>query len=313
MLGLNGRTLGLDIGSGNIKWIVFGGNCIRPVIYNWGMIKTPPGSLRDGRIVDPNGLRKSMDEVLDNSGMKISRASITLSCPEMIIRTLDLPRMQPVEMDGAVRYEAEQYIPVNAEEYIIDYRVIDEQERDGARLTRVLMAAIPSGIVQGYVQLLESLNIKPGVVDFHGNSAARFLSRCHTLNGDGGCVILDIGASSATVSISENGIPLFTRVIQCGGREIYPTAADTFSVSIEDDVYRSIEFYRTKTHSRVSLVTLIGGGSYPEGLSDYFCSRLNLEYGKIDGALPLSFEKTFDSDQLLFYANVLGLAYRRDR
>ncbi|MBA1336996.1 MAG: hypothetical protein HPY66_3432 [Firmicutes bacterium] len=344
--------LGLDIGSSNIKWIVYGGSCKTPVIHNWGMVKTPQDSLRDGRIIDKHGLLEKIKEVLASGEKKISKASITLSCPEMIIRTLELPKMNFREMDSVINYEAEQFIPVNAGEYISDYRIIGEVERDGARLNRVLLAAVPSGIVQGYVELLEGLGVKPGAVDFHGNSAARLLSRYPSVSSDGSFAILDLGASTTTISITEKGIPMFTRVVQNGSEEITRSIANSFNLSIEDgekykilhgrvlnegeepqegmvrdmlegvmpvveylisDVYRSIEFYKTRTGSQINSMALIGGGSYLPGLGEYLSSHLSLEYRRIEGELPLKIKNGFDNDQLLFYANVLGLAYREER
>lgn len=352
MVGLSGKTLGLDIGSSNIKWIVYGRSRKKPVIYNWGLIKTPPDAVRDGRIINRHRLQEMFAELLANNRVKAAKSCVTLSCPEMVIRTVEVPKMGLKELENAIKFEAEQFIPVNAGEYITDYKIIGEIEKDGAKLYRVLLAAVPLSIVQGYIELLESLNIKPGAIDFHGDSSSRFLSKYLPIAKESNYALLDIGASTTTITVAEQGVPVFTRVIQTGSQEITRSIANAFNLSLEDgekykktygrvfledekheddmlgemmagimpvveyllnDVYRSIEFYRTRTNMGIDSIILVGGGSYLKGIDKYFETQLNLRSRRVEGDLPFKVKNAIGDDQLLLFTNVLGLTFREER
>ncbi|HHW02645.1 MAG TPA: type IV pilus assembly protein PilM [Thermoanaerobacterales bacterium] len=349
MFGVGNKILGLDIGSSIIKWIVYSEDKNMPLVYNWGFEKTPYGAVKNGRIFERQILLTKLKEIIVNNGIKVNKASITLSCPEMIIRTVTIPKLKQREIQNVVRFEAEQFIPGNSDEYIIDYKIYGETKENQNDLLKTLIVALPSGIVQNYIELLEDLSIKPLAVDFNGNSACRFLNLFLKNIRDKDYVLIDMGASNTIITIAERGVPVLTRLVQIGSEEMVRTVANSFNLNLEDgekyikthgrvfldneqpedkilwemmtsimptvelllkDIFQSLEFYKSMTKKSIDTTLMIGGGSYLKNIDKYVAQQLSMNILPLKGIFPLKMKKEMQADIVSLFCNVLGLAFR---
>lgn len=349
---LNKKILGLDIGSSSIKWILYGKRGNKLILYDWGISKMPAGWVRDGRMINSNGIASNVSDILKGLRSKVSKVSLSLSCPEMIIRTVYLPKLVPKEMEAVVKYEIEQLIPAGAGEYIADYRILGEEVREGAVQISLLIAAMPSAIVGEYMELFKTLHLKPQFFDFHGNSASRLVNVLKSSQKGDRQLVVDTGASNTTITIVENGAPVFTRLLHNGGDEVTRSIANTFNLTLEDaekqkkthgvvysegqkpedgfaqevarsimptmqqllkDIYRSVEFYRSRSSCDLDSVVIVGGGSRLKGFGGYIASNLGLNEVTINNELPLLNKARLSPGQAAVLANVLGLALRDRR
>lgn len=310
MLKAGGKTLGLDIGSSYIKWIVYRGSTRSPVIFNCGYVPTPAGAVRYGKIIKEDDLREKLREILEINKLKINKASITLLCPKMIIRTMELPPLKPGEMEQVVKHEMEQFISFNVEEYIVDYKILGQVYIKGSKLNRIMLVATPANRIQPYINLLEDLDMEPVIVDFHSNCASRFLCRCQPDLNDCNFALIDIGSTTTTVTIIEKDVPVFTRTIKKGSDEITGSSTDLYDFS---DIYRSLEFYRDKNNKTIHSVMLIGGGSYLKDLDNFLVHQHNLPKHSIIKNAPVKLLKSIPAGQLALFVNVMGLTLRGER
>lgn len=299
---LRNRVLGLDIGSESIKWVLYSGGK-RYVLYDWGISNISAGWVRDGRMVDTAGIASKINGILKGIKGKVSRVSLSLFCPEMIIRTIYLPKLVQKELDRVVKYEIEQLIPSGTGGYTSDYMVLGEEMREGAVQQKVLIAALPSAIVGEYMDLFWDLNLKPQVFDFHGNSVSRVVNMLKNSNKGERQLVVDAGASTTTITFVENGAPVFTRLLQKGG-----DGATQYSEQLFKDIYRSVEFYRSRSGSGLDSVITVGGGSYLKDFGTLIASKLELREVSIADTLPYLAGGRFLPEQAAEYANVLGLA-----
>ncbi len=348
MFAIKQRTLGLDIGCSSVKWILYnsGKKC---TIYNHGILKLPSGWVEDGRIVNPLGLASRLNSVLEGQHGKISGASVTLCCTEMIIRTVYLPRLGPGEMENAVRYEMEYLFPKGIKEYIFDFRVLGEEMREGILQTRVLICGLPLVIAEEYLELLNILNLRPRTFDFHGNSAARVLGVLKEENIGKGQMIIDIGAHITAITFVEKGVPVFARLLKKGGVQITRSIAEAFGIApgdgeklkkefgsvflkgqrpkddkeskieecimpfvqgLLDEINSSVQYYNSRSGHDVGFVLLAGGSSYLKGLRSYITSKTGLREISRSSILSYLNNSGFSAEQLERFINVLGLALR---
>jgi type IV pilus assembly protein PilM len=351
MFGAGNKILGLDIGSSNIKWTVYSEAKNMPTIYNWGLEETPPGAVRNGRILEKQSLLDKLREVIVNNRIKVAKASITLACPEMVIRTVDVPKMKQKEIQNVVKYEAEQFIPGNSDEYIVDYKILGEIKENQNDLFKVLIVAVPSGIIQNYIELLENLSINPRAIDFFSNSTCRFLNNFLRDVKDKNYVLIDVGASNTIITIAEQGVPVLTRLVQIGSEEIARTIANSFNLTLEDgekymkthgrvffdneqpedkflwemmtsimptvelllkNIFQSVEFYKSKTQKSIETVLMTGGGSYLKHIDKYFAQQLSMNILPLKGIFPVKMKNNIPEDIINLFCNVLGLAFREE-
>lgn len=346
------KVLGLDIGSNNLKWIVFSKSKSMPVLHDWGIEETPPDSVSSGRILDKNKLLGKLKEVLEKIGMKIAFASITLACPEMVIRTLNVPKLKQRELQRVVGYEAQQLIPGSSRDYIIDYKILGEETSDTKKgLLTALVAAVPSRIVDSYIEIIENLNIEPLAVDFHSNSACRFINKFLNNAEEKNYILVDLGASNTIITIAEHGMPVLTRIVQIGSEEIIRTLANSFNLTMEDgekyikmygeillddkkskdkkawemmsailptlemlfkDIFQSVEFYKSIAQKPLDAVLAIGGGSGLRYIGTYIAQQLNIDYIPIKGIFPMKIKNDVPAEMINLFCNVFGLAFREE-
>ncbi|HZX45882.1 MAG TPA: pilus assembly protein PilM, partial [Clostridia bacterium] len=299
---LKRKVIGLDIGSSSIKWVLYSSGK-RPDIYDWGICEIPAGWVRDGRILDTAGIALSINGILKGLKGRVSWVALSLSCPEMIIRTVYLPRLVPRELRSAVKYEIEQLMSSVAGQYVSDYMVLGEELREGSVQQKVLIAALPLSIVEKYTKLFRGLNLKPLVFDFHGNCVSRLVGILKNISKGERHLVLDSGASTTTITFVENGAPVFTRILQKGG-----DGATQYSEQLFKDIYRSVEFYRSRSGSGLDSVITVGGGSYLKDFGTLIASKLELREVSIADTLPYLAGGRFLPEQAAEYANVLGLA-----
>ncbi|MCR4430732.1 MAG: type IV pilus assembly protein PilM [Tepidanaerobacteraceae bacterium] len=346
MFGWQNKVLGLDIGSHNLKWIIYTRNKSRPIIHAWGMEKIPADCIINGRILNKDKLLNSLNEVLKKNSIKASFATISLACPEMIVRTVNLPKLNQKELQKVVEYEAEQYIPGSMENYIIDYRILAKENGENKIvLLKVLIVAVPSKIIENYIELIEELNIKPLSVDFHSNSACRFINRFMNNLGEKNYILIDLGSSNTIITIVEHGEPIISRIIQIGSDDILRTLKNTQEnvrkytkkcekVIIGDenpednmkwdemktielllkDIYQSMEFYyQTLTQKPMNNILFIGGGSKLKNIGKYIAQQLNIHNMPFKGIFPMKMKNDMPIDMINLFCNVFGLAFREER
>lgn len=339
------KVLGLDIGSSSIKWIIYGSGK-RCVIYDWGISQLPAGWMQEGKIVDSPGLAMKIKHIIKGSGRTISRASISISSPEMIVRTIYIPRLIPKEIHNVVKYEMEYLIPTDVEKYVFDYKVLGEEMYKGSLQLRVLLCALPLRIIREYLQLLDDLGLRPQNFDFHGNGVSRIVGIPGEHKKSEGQMIVDIGESTTVITFVEKGAPFLIRFLQKGSGEMTHLIAKTFNLTWDEaerwkkdhgsvypteqkpdagvmpevaksitpfleqlleEIHRSGEFYKSRSGHDLNSVTVAGGGSYLKGLSCYIASSLNLTEASFEGMPPLD-RLGFPKDGAARYINVLGLA-----
>jgi type IV pilus assembly protein PilM len=336
MFGFDRRILGLDIGSHSIKWSVFGQRK-RPVILGLGMTRTPEGAITDGCITDRRALADALKQVIRETRMKLSKAYITLSSTGILARTIYLPQMRAAELRNAIYYQAEQLLYNAAKEYITDYRIIGPAERPGYKGIRVLIAGAPADMIEEYVDLIECLGMKPGLVDINGNSAARFLTVVFGELCLNRFAIVDLGASSAVVTIVAQGHPLFMRTVRYGMHwdeqrlAVNPRSCNKGQITfvepytdeqrpsnnslsyIVNEIYRTVEYYRNDSRSDIDRIILVGGLSEAQGIDKDLTAMTGIECTAICRLQSASSVIWVGDKPAALYANVLGLALREGR
>jgi type IV pilus assembly protein PilM len=237
---------------------------------------------------------------------KISSREIGIALPESQVytRAVKFPLLTDSEIASAVRWEAEQYIPIPKEEAIIQHTIIEKQETASPPVTLVLLVAAPKVLVSKYAKVIEMAKLKLVVVETGLMSLTRSLAPDNQTS-----MIVDFGARSTDIAISKNGQLVFSRSIPTAGDAFTRAVAQTLGIegkqaeeykktygltiealdgkvkaaldpifrTVADEMKKAIYFYKTDSKGeKPQGVYLAGGTAAMPGIDSYFSKLLGI-------------------------------------
>ncbi len=230
------NVVAFEIGSKHIKIVEGKYSKDKLSIYKMGQVETPMASIEDGAIIDERALVNTLQVAINQLGIKSKDAVVTSNSSSIIDREIIIPAVDESEMESVIKYEIQQYLPINLDEYIVEYVVIDKLvDSEGPKL-KVNVISYPKDIVNGYYKLIKSLGLNPYVLDVTYNSLKKIVNHTGMIKNGGqtGTVaFVDMGATSINVTIFKRGQLDFTRIIKSGGETIDQALSSRLDMSIK--------------------------------------------------------------------------------
>ncbi len=292
-----GIAVGLDISTGSIKVAELNLTRREPVLTNLGIIMLPEGVVREGEIDDPATVTAYLKELWKQSKIKKRRVTLGISNQKVIVRPMDLPYMPEDELENAVKYQVQEFIPIPIDDAIVDYEVVDEyMTGEDERMQTVLLAAAHREMVNSFLDATLAAGINPAAIELKAFAMARSLVKKEYqfleeegAEPTGSVCLINIGAGICNICVVKEGTPRFVRMLMRGGDfftkllvdhlNISPTEAEEIKGGRSSDananallqreiqafvgeIRRSLEYYISQTQERdLNKVVLSGSGS----------------------------------------------------
>ena len=310
------------------------------VVNGYGSIDLDPGKLQAS--VDDNDayLETNLKSLLvKNIVGRLPSNHIVLSIPtgRTFTHTFSVPLEAEAHLKEAILLEVEQYIPVPADTLYIDHEIV---ERGKENIT-ISLSAAPRKLVDRYVQIIETIGLRPCLVEPSINAVARLLEI--TEEGHLPTVIVDIGAASTDIAVLDGTIRV-TGSTQVGGNTFTLDIAKKLKVPLENahqlkvlsglnagprqqklksaltpsldkvisETRKVIRYYNERLNNQRKLeqVLIVGGGSSMPGIGEYFTNELVMPARVASPWLQLDFGKLAEPAKQFRprYITVAGLA-----
>lgn len=241
MIFLQKTVLGVDIGSFNIKMVEAVSNNGKMEILNYAITRTPENSVNDGKIMDVGKVSSAIEEMLAKNSIKTKSVIGVISSSALITREVNIPKMPESDIEKYIQLDSQQYFPVNLDDYVLDFKILEEVKGMNGNEYITLLAAIPKVIINDYMKTFNKLKLTVEAIDIVPNALSKYLADCLPKKqpagkqGNSGTVaVVDMGAETTTVSIVADGILQFSRTIPSGGNGITQNLATTFSLSASE-------------------------------------------------------------------------------
>ncbi|KKT67845.1 MAG: Type IV pilus biogenesis protein PilM [Candidatus Curtissbacteria bacterium GW2011_GWC1_44_33] len=229
---------------------------------------------------------------------RISSKEVIIALPEtqVFTRTIKFPPLTDQEIVSAVKWEAEQYIPIPISEAIIQHSIIERRENATPPEVAVLLVAAPRNIVEVYVKAVSLAGLNVVAVETELTALARALSPEEQT-----VLLVDFGARSTDIAVVKNGNLSFTRTIPTAGEAFTRAVAQTLGVELSqaeeykraygmsgsqlegkikgaldpvfrmvvDEMKKAIHFYQTEEKGEAPKSVILAGGTagMPEAIS----------------------------------------------
>src|SRR5438132_8823973 len=239
------RVVGLDIGTFAVRAVELSIDGEAKLV-RFGQVVLPRGAVRDGEVVDPEAVSAAIRRLWSEAGFKARRAVMGVANQRVIVRMAEMPAMSEEELAAALRFEAQELIPIPVEDAILDFQVLEHVPgSDNGDRVRILLAAAQQDMVRTHVHAVESAGLRVSMVDVVPFALVRALARPggDVLGSSGRAeAIVCVGAGVTNVVIHENGVPRFVRILLVGGDDITDAIARQLDVDpdIAEDLKRRV-------------------------------------------------------------------------
>ena len=145
--------VGVDIGSSSIKVVELkrsSGNGYE--LEALGVDPIPPDAIMDGVIVSKPAVAEAIDKLFDSHNISNDQVAIFVSGHSVIVKTVRLPAQNEQELDEAIKWEAEQYIPFDISEVNLDYQVVRSMPEE--KKIEVLLVAAKRDQITGHTEVI---------------------------------------------------------------------------------------------------------------------------------------------------------------
>lgn len=236
---LSKSIVSIDIGSYETKVIEAKKNNNNIQVIKTFSILTPEGSYNNGYIKNERLLMEKIKQGLKDNKISSKEAYISIKSTAIITREILFPALSSKEIEGMLKYQLEEYLPMDISRYTVQHKIIGKIFVEGTEKVIVLVVAIPKDIVEKHYFLLNNLNLKPLVMDFQSNSISKILKYSSIINNsepisNNTIAAIDLGHSGTNVSIIKEGVLQTSRVIEIGGEELDNNILSLFEFKREE-------------------------------------------------------------------------------
>jgi len=223
------EALGLEIGAANLKLVELSGN--PPALRALATRPTPPGMLVEGVIAEPQALAQELKELLAEARTKKRYVVTAVPNPSVILRTLQVPKMPPKEMEEAVRWEAERYIPFPIDEVVLDFAPLDPlAEAAEGEQVEVMVGAARQEAVASLLEALRGAGLTPIILDVKPFAGLYPLEAQLSSDPEGISVAVEIGAESTSLVLLKGDRPLAVRILTLSGKDFTEAIGKSFGL-----------------------------------------------------------------------------------
>ncbi len=297
---------GVDIGSHAIKVCQLQRSGDGFALLALGSAVVPPGYVEDGVLQEPDQIGEIIEALFKNLKIKGAKVGISISGYSVIVKKVHMDPMGEEELALHIMEEAEQYIPFDKDDVYMDFQDLKTAVNEDDR-TDVMLVAAKKEVVDGYLDMLYKLKLKPVLVDVDGFALENIWEIAHKTKKN--VALVDIGASKMNINIIADGASVLARDIVVGSSQLTEQIASVCDLEFDEaekikvgliaaedrqpeieeifhstctnwvfEIKKAIDLYvANNPNMPLEQLVLSGGGSKIEGLKEYLGRETGLE------------------------------------
>lgn len=306
-----------------------------PKVYKSFLVSTPEGTLADGEIHATDEFASIIKKGLSEHGVRSKQLVFAVTSTKIATRDVSIPYVKENRIDDVVAANAQEYFPVDLEQYQLAYSVLGT-EGEGKEPTRykLQVLAAPNSVLKGYFDLASKLKMDLTALDFAGNSVYQIVKDIVSKPGTDLIVKLE-GHSTMVMAVRDGSID-FSRSLPYGvddainlimdsaewgvaadpiqAYELASTVDTTESASMQralenlmGGINRIVEFYLSRNQeTEISNVYILGLGADILGIENLLSRSINRDVYVLSEVVKNGIGKYFPTDAYNVFLTVAG-------
>lgn len=319
------KCLGIDIGTSHIRIVELNKFGSKIKLENYGEVEASAfykksfrtaspeqdiGSNEKSLILSDKDIARAILALCQSTGIKTKKAIFSIPDFSSFFTWFALPPMTQEEVPSAIRYEAQQHIPLPLAEVTLDWQVISGKlSKQKKERTKILLVAVPKEVLNQYQRITALTNLELEAVE----AEVFALSRSVIRKDKKVVMLLDIGAQTSTISIVDQNTLKRSHTIDLSGNQLTKVLSNSLGIEyfkaqdlkerygmkpisqflepkipygqdfrkvleplinlIISEIERVAQEFHETEGKDIEEIVLAGGGALLPGLADYFLQK----------------------------------------
>ncbi|MDX6684721.1 MAG: type pilus assembly protein PilM [Baekduia sp.] len=191
------------------------------------------GIVRDGEVNDVEGLTEALRSLYREHKGLDKKVRIGIANQKIVVRVIELPPLEDrKELEAAVRFQAQDQIPMPLDSAVLDFQPLDIVETENGPRQRVLIVAARRDMVDRVLAACKAAGLKPEGIDLSAFAMIRALHRPAPTEEPEPVLYLSVGGLT-NLAVAEGTTCLFTRVVGGGLEAIAVELAERKALTLE--------------------------------------------------------------------------------
>ncbi|MRR52214.1 MAG: type IV pilus assembly protein PilM [Rhodocyclaceae bacterium] len=215
LFGKKAATIGLDIGSHQIKVVEIqkGGKGLS--LVNYGIAPLLPEAIVEGEIMDRGLVVDTIKTLFETRKIKGNEVVSAVSGRGVIVKRIPMDKMKEQEARERIKWEAEQHIPFDIADVVLDFQILNPDT--GNNQMEVSLVAAKNETVNGHLDLLSGAGLNPAILDYGAFAVQNAFELNYSPAPDEIVALVHIGADITNINFVKGTVPFFTRDLPVAG------------------------------------------------------------------------------------------------
>ncbi len=264
------NVVGLDIGSTAVRGVeIKAGKKGRLNLLKYHEVALPHGAVSRGEVLDPEIVSSALKKLWSDGKFKSKNVVLGTGNQRILVRDLSLPKMSLTHIRESLPFHVQNILQIPLEDSVLDFYPVSESSGEqGITINGLLIAAEKSEIL-GSIRATEQAGLTPVDVDLIPFALNHLLVQRPKLAGT--IALVSIGGTTTSVIITNNGVPLFVRVIPAGGVDLTQGLMSALEITYEkaENLKRVLRFSLATTDDDDETNLVLAPCACPECLADF--------------------------------------------
>lgn len=250
----NNNSFGLDISANSVKVLALDKKGKEFKIEGYSHNALPKGVLLNDQIMDEKTFLYVLNEALTHPQFgRFHNKFVVASLPESksFVRVIQVPLMSDAEIENAVPFESENFIPMPVDQVYIDWQKISIV---GDKIN-ILIIATPKEFVEKFLTVLDKAGLKATGLMVESQCCNKALMPASS---EETVLIVDLQAARTNLIMVENGQLQFTSSVPIAGNAFTESIARNLGISSAkaEEIKRKIGITNTSEYPNVKTALL---------------------------------------------------------
>jgi type IV pilus assembly protein PilM len=215
------RLVGLKIGASQIAAARVVNNGV-PELVQVAREDIDHGLVVGGELREPELLADALRSFFRKHGLPRQGVRLGIANNRIGVRIFEIAGIgDSKQLENAIRFRAQEVLPIPIEEAVLDYHVLGQREDDdGNPVSRILLVVAYRELIDRYVAACKKAGLRLAGIDLEAFALLRALAEPRSdedAPADAAVVVVSIGHDRSTFAVSDGRVCEFTRVLDWGG------------------------------------------------------------------------------------------------